>query len=565
MTSPFAQQAEKLYKAGYSILPLLKGDKKAYLEDWSKYCTTRMPVSKVKGYIKEDGLNIGVALGPASNIVALDFDDDINGLHEKIKALVPESSVIKVGQKGFTAFYRYNGEKNRSWKTKVDGKKYTVVELLSEGRQTVVPPSMHPEGKEYVYTTLEGLEDVKAEDLPELPKDFNRMVDKIMGIVDEEDSRGMELSIAEVEDALSFIDPDDYEDWVRCGMAIKTVHPDQDGFFVWDQWAAQSSKYDSKESKDKWASFRRTGVSMGTLVYLAMQNGWDCKAATDELRRDTMKSFITLDQIEDELDSWHTTGRDMGTACGVAGVDDFLHFRKGEVTVVSGYGNAGKSEFLDSVLVGLMNSQDDWKFAICSMEKGQRKHYDDLVQKVTRKPRNDTSTAEYKEAKAFLRTHVLMTDYVSIKRDFDELLVQLRRYMRLGQLDGLVIDPFNLLVTRHKHLNMLSHTSHVITECANIAKELDIHVFIVAHPTKPDTTFGKLPKMTKYSIAGGADWVNVADNIIIVNRGESNTTEIGVEKVRDQEVDRLGSFKLTYDKYSRDYTSFFGTTVDEEY
>lgn len=564
MTSPFKTEAGQLYAAGYSPVPLVANDKKAYLNNWSTLCVNRMTKGDLDKYSAETNLNIGIALGPASQIIALDFDDDLDGLHEKIKKLIPESPVVKVGKRGFTAFYRYQGEKNRTWKAKQDGKKYTIIELLSEGRQTVVPPSIHPEGGAYTYTSFQELVDVSPEELPLLPKDFNRQVDRLLGVVEDTDSRTLELTLLEVTDALDHIDYDDYEDWVRCGMAIKTAYPD-DGFEIWDNWSAKSSKYDAKSSKSKWDSFKRTGIGLGTLVYLAMQGGWDSKAATEAMRTDTMRGFITLDQIEDELDSWHTVGRDNGTPCGIAGMDDYLHFRKGEVTVVSGYGNAGKSEFLDSILVGLMQSRDDWKFDIISMEKGQGKHFDDLVHKVSAKPRRETSAADYKAAKDFLRGHVIMADYTAIKRNFDEMLVQLRRYTKLGQINGLVIDPFNLLVTKHKHTNLLAHTNHVITECSNIAKELDIHVFIIAHPTKPDTTFGKLPKMTKYSIAGGADWVNVSDNIIVVSRGEGNKTEISIEKVRDQEVDKLGSFKLQYDRYTRGYQPVLSADDAEEY
>lgn len=553
LSSPFKQEAKKLYQSGYSIIPIIQNDKRAFVKDWSKYCTEMMPQKEIKSYTKEPYLNIGVALGPASNVVALDFDDDINGFHDLIKEALPESPVIKIGKKGFTAFYKYNGEINKSWKFKQEGKKYTVVELLSKGRQTVMPPSNHPSGGAYYYESIDELSDVSPDDLPTLPEDCIELIDTILGVTHQKESKRLVASSESIVEALEFLDYDDYDDWVQAGMAIKSQYPDEEGFNIWDEWSRQSAKYSPKDADEKWRSFKGTGISIGTLFYRAMQEGYECSFSDEELKQDVLQYFVTLDQVEDDLDTWSEDGRYVGTNAGIPGLDKKLHFRKGEVTVFSGYGNAGKSEFLDSVVVGLMQSQDDWHFAVCSMEKSINKHFDDLVHKVSKTPRKNRSAAEYRDAKSFLRNRTVMIDYNSVGRDFDAILMQCKRYMRVGKIDGIVIDPFNYLMSRYKFSSPLAHVNHVITACADFAKTNNVHIFMVAHPTKPDRTFGELPQMTKYSISGGADWVNVADNIVIVSRKEDNTTHILVDKIRDQEVDSLGHFRLKYNKVSRGY------------
>ena len=562
MTSPFKERAKELYQSGYSVIPLHANDKRPFEKEWSKFCLDKMAVADVKSYISRDSVfNLGVTLGPASGIVALDFDDDVNEYHDKIKKMVPESPVIKVGAKGCTAFYRYNGEKNRSWKYKKDGVKYTVVELLSEGRQTVVPPSIHPDGGAYHYSTIEGLEDVKAEDLPLLPEDFNRRVDKLIGLAEEDNRPSVEASLDDIRDALRHIDAGDYEDWVRCGMAIKGSYPD-DGLEVWDEWSQTSDKYKPDEIVSKWTSFKGGDISVGTLVYLALQGGWEPSFSSDEMRNDVMRYFISMDQVEDELDILREGGRYNGTPCGLPLMDNHLNFRKGELTVVSGYGGAGKSEILDSILYGLMTSRDDWRFAAVSMEKSQTKHYDDLVHKHTKCIRQDRGVGAFREAKKFLRDHMIMLDYSSVGRDLNQMLVQVKRYMNFGKIDGLVVDPFNL-IKRQSGSTILDHSSDVVTTLSSFAKENDIHVFIVAHPTKPNVTFGELPKITMYSIAGGADWVNVAHNIILVTRNDDESTTVEIGKVRDQEVDSPGEFVLQFDKYTRDYSEGKKTRVDK--
>ncbi len=71
--------------------------------------------------------------------------------------------------------------------------------------------------------------------------------------------------------------------------------------------------------------------------------------------------------------------------------------------------------------------------------------------------------------------------------------------------------------------------------------------------------------MTMHSISGGADWVNIMDNIIIVHRTKNDKTLVTIEKVRDQEVDSIGEFMLEYNKYTRDYTLYDDVLEEEDF
>jgi hypothetical protein len=57
----------------------------------------------------------------------------------------------------------------------------------------------------------------------------------------------------------------------------------------------------------------------------------------------------------------------------------------GEVTIVTGVPNSGKSEWLDALAVNLAESEG-WRFALCSMEKKPRDHARQLLEKHVRKP-----------------------------------------------------------------------------------------------------------------------------------------------------------------------------------
>lgn len=71
---------------------------------------------------------------------------------------------------------------------------------------------------------------------------------------------------------LECIPADDYDDWVRVGMALKTAGVP---FEVYDRWSARSGKYDgTPATREKWDSFTGSGVTMGTVRKLARDGGW---------------------------------------------------------------------------------------------------------------------------------------------------------------------------------------------------------------------------------------------------------------------------------------------------
>jgi hypothetical protein len=75
-------------------------------------------------------------------------------------------------------------------------------------------------------------------------------------------------------DALIFIDADDRDIWLKCGMALNDRFGEA-GRRLWDEWSASSSKYDARDQEKNWRSFgRRTGITIATLFGYAQQAGW---------------------------------------------------------------------------------------------------------------------------------------------------------------------------------------------------------------------------------------------------------------------------------------------------
>jgi hypothetical protein len=81
--------------------------------------------------------------------------------------------------------------------------------------------------------------------------------------------------------ALSAIPANQYETWFQVGMALKDLGWERSdgtdlGFVIWDEWSQTCrEKYAQAACETKWNSFRRLGVSVGTLYHLAQQHGWN--------------------------------------------------------------------------------------------------------------------------------------------------------------------------------------------------------------------------------------------------------------------------------------------------
>jgi hypothetical protein len=275
----FADYAMKYFEMGYNVLPIEPNSKAIKLKNWQSYCDVKQMTWQIESWLSSyENYNVGIPMGAASGIIGLDFDNDMDGLHDEVQKLLQGSLVKKKGQKGFTAFYKYNGENTKRWYK--DGK--AIVELLSSGTQTVMPPSIHPDTKKpYTWLTEDTLFDISSDDLTELPKDFIDKVDILFGykekIVNFDDRYDGELpELVEVEKALSYVPSGDYATWITVGMALQHNYGDA-AFNAWDTWSRKAPNYSDKGMAYKWGSFGKYGgnpVSIGTIFHYAIGHGY---------------------------------------------------------------------------------------------------------------------------------------------------------------------------------------------------------------------------------------------------------------------------------------------------
>jgi len=186
--SIFKAAAWKFIERGISVIPIAPGSKKpgkwsqehgwVGMGDWTRFAK-RLPTEiELEHWYTWPDAGIGVVLGQVSNLTCLDKDYDIpNGGNDALQAIIPYSPIAKKGEKGWTRFYQFNGERSCSFD--VGGAR--VLDVLAEGRQTVIPPTVHPSGCSYVWITEESLDSIlTTNELPKLPADFLDQVARVL-------------------------------------------------------------------------------------------------------------------------------------------------------------------------------------------------------------------------------------------------------------------------------------------------------------------------------------------------------------------------------------------------
>lgn len=169
-----------------------------------------------------------------------------------------------------------------------EGKPRKALELRCATRdgytvQDVLPPSLHPiTGKPYAWR----YDELVADPLhpPELPAPVLALWQRLAANGQAPEHPAPETpapAAAEIRALLDKHDPDaPYDDWIRVGMAIHHALG-ADGFALWDEWSAQSSKYRGRgDLVGHWRSFGRATHPV-TLASLRTQQPADPEEFTE--------------------------------------------------------------------------------------------------------------------------------------------------------------------------------------------------------------------------------------------------------------------------------------------
>lgn len=281
------------------------------------------------------------------------------------------------------------------------------------------------------------------------------------------------------------------------------------------------------------------------------------------------KDVIFGEDVKDEALRIFNNGYESAMTTYIHELDVHFKFKRGEITLLSGIGNYGKSTFMKYLLL-LQVLYDGRKFAFFSPEDNPAaEFYHDLVeicmaQRCTPDSLNRPSQSEYERWYDFISQHIFYVypktvaptpDY--IKERFLELIIK-------EKIDGCIIDPFNQLTNDYASHGGRSdkYLEFLLSDFSRFAQTNQTLFIIVAHPKamRKEKDNPNYPEPDVFDIADGAMWNNKMDNILIYHRpyhGEDKTSPVctvSSKKIRRQKIVGLpGTLQFEYDRRTRRY------------
>jgi twinkle protein len=247
------------------------------------------------------------------------------------------------------------------------------------------------------------------------------------------------------------------------------------------------------------------------------------------------------------------------TATGMPFMDDHYKVRMGDFCVITGVPGHGKSTFVNDLTCRLAQSYG-WRIAIASFEQHpQSDHRRNLRGWYLGGPAEVFSAEEIAEADRWIDEFFVFIvpsddDLANLEWTLDASASAVVRYgVRL-----IVIDPWNELDhDRPADMSLTEYTGKAIKEFKRLAQGHDVHVIVVAHPTKLQQ--GQQPGL--YSISDSAHWANKPDIGIVVWKGQMDQdfAEIRVVKSRyHDQIGRPGTVQTRYNTVTRrfEYSPF---------
>ena len=229
----------------------------------------------------------------------------------------------------------------------------------------------------------------------------------------------------------------------------------------------------------------------------------------------------------------------------------------GGLIILTGIPNSGKTDFLNCMMAHLM-FQRQKRIAFFSFEKPiKAKHVREIARVALGV--EDTASMDHtmKESEArevnsqiinYMTEHMVDFDTKTRLPDSDYIIAMAERDMRKHGLDFLVIDPY-VFIDMTEGGSRATETEKVrlmLTKLQAWSRTRHVWTIVVAHPRiQYKDGHESFPPLDIYSIAGSAQWANLADFLFTVRRmnkpeeGKSYTI-VEMLKVRDQEFCQPG-------------------------
>ena len=237
---------------------------------------------------------------------------------------------------------------------------------------------------------------------------------------------------------------------------------------------------------------------------------------------------FTSSDVQDEILDYYRNGEEEHVepkAQSFAKFNNVFKIMMGQLTVVTGIPSHGKSNWLEWYIINLVEDYN-YKASFYSPEHFPMKtHHSILSEKIIGKPfRKDVNNnprmtedelveyIEWSKDKIYI-TYPEKGETMGWKWLLDKFKEQLFRY----GIDIFVIDAFNKV--KRDNPDSLGEINQVLSDICLFAQAYNVHVFLVAHPTKLQKDKNEKYKVPSlYDVKGSGDFRDQAHNGLCVYR-----------------------------------------------
>lgn len=229
--------------------------------------------------------------------------------------------------------------------------------------------------------------------------------------------------------------------------------------------------------------------------------------------------------------------------------DQHYKVRMGDMAVWTGIPSHGKSSLVNDICCRLAYHHGI-AIAFASFEQApQRDHKRNLRTWFLGKPTNYADESELRKADAWIDKHfAFMVPSEDDDVSLDWVLDRMEAAVVQFNCKVIVIDPWNEMDhARGPGESLTEYTGRAIKALKRFAKAFDIHLIIVAHPSKQQKDEkGEYRVPTLYDISDSAHWYNKCDLGVVVHRyADYSLLKVAKSRYHD-EIGQPGEVKATF-------------------
>lgn len=139
------EHIKKYLSYGWCLVPVVKGEKRPAVISWKEYQTRKPTNEELQKWFSDPDVGVGLITGKISGVTVIDEDSYKKEGNSSLGLTSP--LIVNTGSGGRHLYFKYKEGSTNSVNAEL------AVDVRSQGGFVVLPPTLHPTGKNYEWAT----------------------------------------------------------------------------------------------------------------------------------------------------------------------------------------------------------------------------------------------------------------------------------------------------------------------------------------------------------------------------------------------------------------------------